>query len=93
MKLDNTLDKRINHRIGIQKKCTLANQFDSIEMQTVDISIIGLGVKTDKTLPFKNGCKLDVFIANQNFFHAELMWIKKGFNNTTRLGLKFLPAE
>jgi hypothetical protein len=93
MKLDNTHEKRINRRIDIQKKCTLANQSDSIEMQTVDISIIGLGVQTDKTLTFKSGCELDVFFANHNFSHAELMWTKKDLNNTTRLGLKFLPKD
>ena len=47
MKLKNTLDKRIDHRMAIQKKCTLANQSDSIETQIIDVSIIGLGVKTD----------------------------------------------
>ncbi len=90
MKLDNSLDKRINPRVGIQEKCILSNQSESIETQTIDISIMGLGVKTDKTLPFKNGCKLTVLTSDVEFTQVELMWTKKDSNNKTILGLKFL---
>ena len=93
MNSNNRTDKRINHRMDIPGKCILANHSDSIGTQLVDISIIGLGVKTDRTLPFKNGCALDVVIPSQKLSQAKLMWAKKGSNNTTRLGLKFLPTE
>jgi hypothetical protein len=47
---------------------------------------MGLGVKTDRTLPFKNGCELGVFIPSMdNPSQAKLMWTKKDFNNTARL--------
>ncbi len=90
MKLENTLDKRINPRVGIQEKCILSNQSESIETQTINISIMGLGVKTDKALPFKNGCDLAVVNSGMELPQAKLIWTKKDSNNTTRLGLKFL---
>jgi len=90
MNQNNRTDKRINHRMGTQEKCILSNRSDSIETQTVDMSIMGLGVKTDRTLPFKNGCELTVFNSGMELPQAKLMWTKKDFNNTTRLGLKFL---
>ncbi len=93
MEQNNRADKRNNHRMGIQEKCVLLNGFGLIVTQTVNMSKIGLGVKTDKILPFKNGCELAVFIPNQNISYAKLMWTKKDFNNTTRLGLKFLIAK
>jgi hypothetical protein len=75
--------------MGIQGKCILSNRSDWIETQTVDISIMGLVVKTDRPLPFKNGCELGVLIQRMELPQAKLMWTKKDFNNTTRLGLKF----
>ncbi len=89
------LNNRTKERLPLQKKCTLVNSFGFIETQTIDISKIGLGVKTDRTLPLKlkNGCELMVFIQSMDkLYQAELMWTKKDFNNTTRLGLNFLPA-
>ena len=50
------MDQRTDKRIPLQKECILLNQLGSIETQTVDISKMGLGVKTDRTMPFKNGC-------------------------------------
>jgi len=94
MNQNNRTDKRFNHRMDIPGECILANQSDSIETQTVDISLMGLGIKTDSTLPFKfkNGCELTVFISGKEFPLAELMWTKKDFNNTNRLGLKFTSS-
>ncbi len=89
----NRTNKRINHRIDIQRECILSNRSDSIETQTVNISTRGLEVKTDRTLPFKNDCELNVFISNMEFPKAKLIWTKKDSNNTIRLRLKFLPAE
>ena len=90
MNQNNRADKRMYRRMGRQEECILANQLDSIEAQIVNISKKGLGVKTDTTLPFKNGCELDVFIPSRDKFSlAELMWTKKDSNNATRLGLKF----
>ncbi len=81
---------RTEKRLPLQKKCILLNQFDWIATQTVNISKMGLGLKTDRTLTFKNGCELTVFLPNlDNFPPAKLMWTKKDLNNTTRLGLKF----
>jgi len=86
---NNMPDKRIHHRMGIKEKCILANRSVSIETQTVDISKMGLGVKTDSTLPFKIGCELAVFIPSMDkFSRAKLVWTKKDSNNITRLGLK-----
>ena len=84
---------RIEERLPLQKGCIIANRSGSMETQTVDMSIMGLGVKIDSTLQFKNGCKLDVFIPSigRNSL-AKLMWIKKDSNNTTRLGLKYILA-
>ncbi len=87
------LNNRTEERLPLQKKCTLVNSFGFIETQTIDMSKIGLGVKTVKTLPLKlkNGCELMVFIQSMDkLYHAELMWTRKGFNNTTRLGLNIL---
>ena len=78
--------------MSVQKECVLFNQFGGIETLTVDISRMGLGVKTYRTLPFKNGCELTAFISSFELPKTELMWTKKDSNNTTRLGLKFLPA-
>ena len=83
-------DKRINYRTVIQEKCILVNGYDSIETQTVDISLMGLGVKIDSTLQLKDGCELSVFIPGMGLPHAKLIWTNKDINNTTRLGLKFL---
>ena len=85
-------NNRTEDRRSLQKECVLANQFDLIKAETVDISKAGLGVKTDRTFQFENGCELAVSIPSIGFPKAKLMWTKKDFNNTTRLGLKFLPA-
>ena len=85
-------NNRTNKRIPLQKECIMGNRFGLIETQTVDMSKIGLGAKTDRTLPFKNGCELTIFILSMNLPQAKLMWTKKDSNNTTKLGLKFLPA-
>jgi hypothetical protein len=75
-----------------QKECLLVNEFGLIETQTVDRSKMGLGLKIDSTSPFKNGSELGVFIPGMNLPQGKLVWTKKDFNNTTRLGLKFLLA-
>ena len=83
-------NNRTEERRPLQKECILVNQFDLIETQTVDISLMGLGVETDKTLPFEYDCKLTVFISGKCLPPAKLKWTMKDINNTTRLGLKFL---
>jgi hypothetical protein len=85
-------NNRTDKRIPFQKECILVNQFGLIETQAVDMSKIGLGLRTNSTLPFKNGGELAVFILGKDLPPAKLMWTKKDFNNTTRLGLKFLPS-
>ncbi len=86
-------NNRTEERRPFQKKCILGNYYGSIKTQIVDISKMGLGVKIDSTLQFKNGCKLAVFIPSiSEISLADLMWIKKDINNTTRLGLKFIAA-
>ena len=89
------MDKRTVKRLPLQKECTLFNQSGTIKAQTVDMSKMGLLVETDSPLPsnFKNGCKLTVFIPDMELPQAELIWTRKGFNNTTKLGLKFLIEE
>ena len=84
-------NNRTDKRVSWQKKCILVTHFGMIGAQTVDISKLGLGIKTDRTLPLKfiNGCELGVFIPNQKLSQTKLMWTKKDFKNTTRLGLKF----
>jgi len=87
-------NNRTEERRPLQKECIIeciiGNQFSWIEAQTVDISRMGLRVKTERTLPFKNGCELSVLIPSMdNLPQGKLMWTKKGFNKTTRLGLKF----
>ncbi len=82
-------NNRTEERRPLQKECVLVNEFGLIEAQTVDISRRGLSVKTDSTLPFKNGCELGVLIQRMELPQAKLMWTKNDFNNTTRLGLKF----
>lgn len=84
------LHKRIDERKPFQKECILASQFASINMLTVDMSKVGLGLGTNKTVPFKNGCVLAVSIPSMDkFFQAKLIWTKKDVeNNATRLGLK-----
>jgi len=86
-------NNRADKRLPWQKECILVNPFGLIKAETVDISKNGIGVKASKTLPFKNGCELDVFIPKQKLSQAKLMWTKKNFINTIRLGLKFLPAK
>ena len=86
------LNNRIDKRIPFQRKCIMGNRIGLIETQTVDMSKMGLGVKTDRTLPFKDGCELTIFILSMKLPQAKLMWTKKDSNNTTKLGLKFLPA-
>ena len=75
-----------------KKECTLFNQSGRIKAQTVEMSKMGLQVKTDSPLPFnfKNGCKMTISIPGMELPQAELIWTRKGFNNATRLGLKFL---
>ena len=83
---------RTDDRLLLQKECILANRSGSIETQTVDMSEIGLRVKTDRILPFKIGCELAVVIPSIDMTClAELIWTKKD-NDTTRLGLKFIAA-
>ncbi len=86
-------NNRVDKRLPLQKECILVNQFGLLETQTVDISKMGLGVKTDRTLPFKKGCELAVVIPSMGKSSlAELMWTKKDSDNATKLGLKFLAA-
>jgi hypothetical protein len=84
-----SLNNRTDKRLPFQRKCIMGNRVGLIETKTVDMSKMGLGVKTDKTLPFKDGCELTVFILSMDLPQAKLMWTKKDLNNTTRLGLKF----
>ena len=85
-------NNRTKERRPFQKECILFNEIGLIEAQTVDISIMGLGVKADSTLPFKIGYQLTAFIPNMKAYQAKLIWIEKDINKTTRLGLKFVPA-
>ena len=82
-------DNRTKERLPFQKECILGDQYSWIETQIFDISKMGIGVKTDSPLPFKNGCELVVFSFNMDLPQAKLVWTKKYFNKTTRLGLKF----
>ena len=86
------MDQRTDKRMPLEKECTLFNQSGIIKAQTVEMSKMGLQVKTESTLPFnfKNGCKLTISIPGMELPQAKLMWTKKDFDNTTRLGLKFL---
>ena len=84
-------NKRTEERLPLQKECLLVNRSDSLEAQTVDMSKMGLGVKTDRTLPFKIGSELTVAVPSMgnHTAKAQLIWAKKDSNNMTRLGLKF----
>jgi len=87
------LNNRTKERLPLQKKCALVDSLGYIETQTIDMSKIGLGVKTDKKLPIKLkiGCELMVFIESMDkLYMAELIWAKKDFNKTTRFGLNIL---
>ncbi len=87
-------NNRAEERLPSQQECVLYNRFGFIKLQTVDKSKMGLGVETNRTLPFKNGEELIVVIPNEGVFpQGKVMWTKKDFNKTTRLGLKFLSAE
>ena len=86
-------NNRAEYRLSIHYECILVNPYGLIETQSIDMSIIGLGVETDRTLPYiKNGCVLAAFVERLGFYEVKLIWTKKDFKNTTRLGLKFLPA-
>ena len=78
-----------------KKECALFNQSGIIKAQTVEMSKMGLQVKTGSTLPFnfKNGCKLTISIPDMELPQAELIWTMKAINNINRLGLKFLIKE
>ena len=88
------MDQRTEERLSLQKRCILEDQHGWIGTHTIDISKIGLGVKTDNTLPLrlKNGCELSVLIESTKLPPAKIMWTKKD-NKTTSLGLKFLPSK
>jgi len=80
--------------MGLKRDCTLTNSSGSIEAQIVDISIIGLGVEADSTLPFKIGDELTVSVPDLRHYStkAKLIYTKKEFNNITRLGLKLYTS-
>ena len=85
-------NNRTEERLPFKKGCILANCFGSIKTQIVDMSRMGLKVKTDSTLPFKfiSAGEMAVFIPSiSETSLAKLMWAKKDSINTTRLGLKF----
>lgn len=84
-------NKRTEERLPLQKECTLVNPSGSIDAETVGMSKMGIGVKTDRTLPFEIGSELTVVVPSMgnHLAKAKLIWAKKDFNNTTRLGLKF----
>ena len=81
---------RIDQRMAIKIDCILANRSGSIKAQTIDVSVMGLGIVTDSTLPFKMGDELTarVPILSNYSSMAKVIWTKKNFNNITRLGLK-----
>lgn len=82
-------NRRIHARKFFQKECLLSNGFNLLEAQTVDISKMGLCAETNKTMPYKNGSELSIFIPYlRNFGWGKLVWTKKNSNNTTRLGFK-----
>ena len=82
-------NNRADKRKSWQKECILYNRFGYFKIQTVDMSKMGLGVKAERTLPFKNGSELTAVIPSVGIFpQAKLIWTKKDFNNMTRLGLK-----
>jgi len=93
MKLNNmNQNNRTEKRLYLQKENILFAQFGLIQAEVVDMSEMGLRVKTDRTIPFKNGSELTVLIFGMKLPKAKLMWSKKDINNTTSLGLKFIAA-
>jgi hypothetical protein len=86
------MNQRTSIRLPFQKECILYHRFGFIKTQTVDMSLMGLGVNTNGRLPFKIGHELIVFVPSLgNYFpKAKLMWTKKmDINYITRIGLKF----
>ena len=86
-------NNRTEERLPLQNECILYNRFGFIKTQAVDISKMGLGVEVDRIPQFEIGCELAVVIPSMDkSFLAELIWTKKD-NNTTSLGLKFIPSK
>ncbi len=90
MNKNNRSDVRIDQRMGIKVDCTLVNHSGSIRAQTINVSIMGLGIETDGTTPFRIGDELTACVPDLPYFSSKvkLIWTKKNFNNKTRLGLK-----
>ena len=85
------MNERTTKRLPWQKECILFNQSGLIKTETVDISLKGLGVKTESALPvnFINGCKLTALVSGVEFTETEIIWTNKKSNYTTGIGLKF----
>ena len=81
---------RTDKRMSWQKECILYNRFGYFKIQTVDMSKMGLGLKANRKLPFKNDCELTVVIPSVGIFpQSKLIWSKQDVKiNVTRLGLK-----
>ncbi len=85
-------NNRTKERRPFQKECILVSEIGLIKAQTVDMSKSGLGIRTNRTFPFKIGYELTVFITSMKVYLAKLIWMEKDIDKTTRLGLEFLPA-
>ncbi len=81
-------NKRTNARWPSKEECVLITEFVNIKSQTVDVSLLGLGVLVNGTTPFEKEDKLFVRYM-QGFSRAQVRWTNKDDNNyTTRLGLE-----
>ncbi len=89
-------NKRTYTRHPYQIECILSNGFGDIKSQTVDVSILGLGVLVNGTIPFENGDILKVYISVYSMdqhSQAEVRWINKEVNsNSSRVGLKLFST-
>ncbi len=87
-------NKRTYPRHPYQIECILSNESAAIKSQTVDVSILGMGVLVNGTTPFEIGDRLTVSMTSMQYQSlAEVRWAEKDINkNTTRIGLKLFSS-
>lgn len=75
----------------VVENCVIKNGFGKLSTLAVDISETGIGLYLSlKTLPFYKGNNVQIDIINIDLKNeAEVMWIKKFADSSSRAGLRF----
>lgn len=83
------LGRRQNIRKFIVKQCIIANGFGQLNVDAVDISKEGIGIKMDGEFPFNKDETLEISVSQLcKDYSAQVAWVDNCNNGISRAGLE-----